>query len=398
MVFNFTSLGTPTCNRLGTFYVKAVIITASFLFLTFVLLPSDTKSQLSSSLSAGSSSQQLDSSASTAEEIPNIVHFVYILKDSATEFNFGFSHFLSVFSARYFLHPDKIILHTNCLPDSLPVLAAKNGTSGKWNNLLFNLSDINLQINPVKVPLAASNGIMIQNMEHKSDFVRVAQVYEQGGIYIDFDVHVLRDLAPLRRAGFKAVGGRQVGGQINSGTFMAVPKSKAMAIWKMKMGQLYTGGWTTHSNEVITAVGERLVGEAGEMLIMEREAFAPGSWNGADTDSLFQVHKNTNNSGINVTDVFANKRRLPDFKEGLADRWNYPERFESWETDWSKTYLLHAFTPDRWSHKVPGFDHITPRYILERKSNFARAVYPVVKIMYEKGWIKEDDLDSYDGK
>ncbi|KAK4180615.1 hypothetical protein QBC36DRAFT_353908 [Triangularia setosa] len=347
-----------------------------------------------------SNNQRVASPPSTAEEIPNIIHFVYILPDpTASSFTFGFSHFLSIFSAHHFLHPTKIILHTNCHPStSAAILSAKNGTSGKWNSLLFNLPELNLEINPVSVPLTASNGKPIQNMEHKSDFVRVAQVHTHGGIYIDFDVHVLRDLSPLRKAGFQAVGGRQLGGQINSGTFMSVPNSKLITLWKEKMGQVYNGGWTTHSNEVITSVGERLVREPGEMLIMEREAFAPGSWNGADTDALFRVHDNTMNAGVNVTDVFANKGRLPDFREEFPDRWEHPERFEKWEADWSRTYLLHAFTPDRWSHKVPGFEHITPRYVLERKSNFARAVYPVAKIMYEKGWIGEADLDNHNGK
>ncbi|KAK4233206.1 hypothetical protein C8A03DRAFT_19665, partial [Achaetomium macrosporum] len=59
--------------------------------------------------------------------------------------------------------------------------------------------------------------------------------------------------------------------------------------------------------------------------------------------------------------------------------------------DWSHTYLLHAFTPDRWQHKVPGFEHITPRYVLERRSNFARAVYPVAKVLFEQGLINVDD-------
>ncbi|KAK0736271.1 hypothetical protein B0T21DRAFT_401808 [Apiosordaria backusii] len=376
MVSLFTTPGKP--SRLGNFYLKVAFVFTSFLLLTFVLLPNDTNLR--------------------GRRNPQHRPFRLHPPRPSAEFTFGFSHFLSLFSAHHYLRPTKIILHTNCYPSSFPVHAAKNGTSGIWNNLIFTLPDLNLEINTVQVPLTASNGKTIQNMEHKSDFVRVAQVHSHGGIYLDFDVHVLRDLSLLRKSGFKAIAGRQLGGQINSGTFMSVPHSKLITLWKKKTGEVYTGGWTDHSNEVITAVGERLVREPGEMLIMEREAFAPGSWNSGDTDALFQVHKNTKNAGVNVTDVFANKGRLPDFGEELHDRWEHPERFESWETDWSRTYLLHAFTPDRWSHKVPGFDRITPRYVLERKSNFARAVYPVAKIMYEKGWIEEAYLDSHDGK
>jgi hypothetical protein len=86
---------------------------------------------------------------------------------------------------------------------------------------------------------------------------------------------------------------------------------------------------------------------------------------------------------------------LPAHEEGFEDRWEHPERFASWERDWSTTYLLHAFSPQRFGRNISGFDHITPRYVLERRSNFARAVYPVAKRMYDEGLLEVDD--SYTG-
>jgi hypothetical protein len=204
---------------------------------------------------------------------------------------------------------------------------------------------------------------------------------EFGGIYIDFDVHPLRDVQVLRESGFQAIGGRQLGGQLNSGTFMSKKGSKLINLWAEDMHKVYDGGWTTHSNDVITRLGERLVADPGEMLIMEREAFAPGSWNDVDCINLFGVHNETT-SNLENMDLEAH---LPSFDI------NSPEILPSWATDWSRTYLLHAFKPQRSGVSVYGFNRITPRYVLERRSNFARAVYPIARILHDRGLLSLND-------
>ncbi|KAL7799241.1 hypothetical protein V8C37DRAFT_367084 [Trichoderma ceciliae] len=315
--------------------------------------------------------------------IPNIAHFVYILNDPASDLRFEFKHYLSIFSAQHHWKPENIYLHTNAHPDV--VESCRNGSLGKWSKLLFELP--NLQVVNATVPTHAGNGKEIQGLEHKSDFVRVKAVHEFGGVYIDFDVYPLRDIAILRKSGFKAIAGRQAEGQINSGTFMSVKQGKLIKLWMEGMHQAYTGGWTTHSNEVITKIGERLVPEPGEMLIMEREAFAPGGWWAEDAKMLFAAHDDvqSNLDGLKQGD------HLPLHEEGFDDRWDHPGNFPSWARDWSRTYLLHAFNPLRFSEAIEGFERITPRYVLERKSNFARAVYPVAKLLYDRGLLAIDD-------
>jgi hypothetical protein len=223
-------------------------------------------------------------------------------------------------------------------------------------------------------------------MEHRSDFVRVAAVHELGGVYIDWDVHALRDIRVLRESGFRGVAGRELGGQLNSGTFMAVQGARLMRLWAERMHHVYDGDWTTHSNGALTAVGERLVREEGEVLIMDREAFAPGSWEARDNEMLFAPNETVSNlEGVVQGDALA------AFDEAFEERWVHPERFLEGERDWSSTYMLHAFSPHRFGHKVPGFEHVTPRYVLARQSNFARAVYPIARMMYNQGLIEIDD-------
>lgn len=123
---------------------------------------------------------------------------------------------------------------------------------------------------------------------------------------------------------------------------------------------------------------------------MEREAFAPGGWWAEDANMLFAVRSDvpSNLDGLKQGDD------LPSHDEGFSDRWAHKEDFPSWARDWSKTYLVHAFDPFRFSKEIDGFTHITPRYVLERKSNFARAVYPVAKHLYDEGLLGIDDSHS----
>ncbi|KAH7308490.1 hypothetical protein B0I35DRAFT_453771 [Stachybotrys elegans] len=329
-------------------------------------------------------------SPTTSTHIPNNVHFVYVLSDSNMDFTFQFKHFLSMYAAWYYWKPDAIYLHTNANGNGQAVARARKGHAGKWNKLIFTMFD-NLHINTIEAPTHTNTGKEIHGLEHRSDFVRVREMYELGGVYIDFDVHALRDIRILRESGFKAIAGRQLGGQINSGVFMSVKGGKMIEGWMHAMHTAYTGGWTTHSNEVITKYGQRLVREPGEMLIMERDAFAPGSWNNDDTDTLFAPHDDVPSNLSNRTEGSP----LPTYDEELDERWEKPESFPAWSRDWSSSYLLHAFTAERWGHKISGFTHITPRYVLERRSNFARAVYSVARQMHEDGIINVND--TYDG-
>lgn len=318
------------------------------------------------------------------ESIPNQAHFVYVLADPAADFGLRFSHYLSIYAAWRHWKPDTIYLHTNAHASS--VERATNGTSGKWDRLVFNMPG--LEVRHADVPTHAGNGKEIQGLEHQSDFVRVRAVRELGGVYIDWDVHALRDVRVLRESGFRAVAGRQLGGQVNSGVFMSVAGGRLLTLWEEGMHEAYTGGWTTHSNEVITKFAERLVAEPGEALIVEREAFAPGSWNAEDNDMLFEVH---DDAPSNLASATQGDDALPSFEERFEDRWERPADFLPWERDWSRSYLLHAFSPHRFGHKVKGFEHITPRYVLERQSNFARAVYPIAREMFNEGLIEVDD-------
>lgn len=311
--------------------------------------------------------------------IPNDVHFVYVLKEANADFSFQFKHYLSVYAAWHYWQPQTIYLHTNAHDDS--ITRARDGASGKWDKLIFGMP--NLRINVVPVPSHANNSVEITGMEHKSDFVRVQAIRDFGGIYIDFDAHALRDIRPILKSGFNAVGGREISGQLNSGTFMSKKGAKMISLWHEEMHQVYDGGWITHSNLVLTRVGEQLVAEPGEMLILDKTALGPVGWSAEECSMLFEVHDDA------PPETGRGNVEGQEFHDEGSGR---PGGNPPWARDWSSTYILHAFQPDRHGYIIKGFDYnITPRYVLEGRSNFARAVYPVAKHMQENGLIELDD-------
>lgn len=320
-------------------------------------------------------------------KIPNVVHFVYVLADPTSDFPLQFSHCLSVFAAQYYWRPDQIYLHTNVGADSEPVARAKSGESGKWSRLIFNLP--NFTINTVSVPTHAKNGVAISGMEHKSDFVRVKAVHDFGGVYIDMDVHPLRDIKPLRESGYGAVGGRQSDGYMNSGSFMSEKGGKMITLWLQRMNEVYDASWTTHSNGALTSSGESLSQEPCEMMVLGHIAFAPGGWGSGDVDKLFHVHGE--NEAPDLAGI-TQEEPLPAYDEPLAHVSGQLDDTPNWAIDYSCTFMLHAFAPIKPRHGVK-HDGINPRNVLERRSNFARAVYTVAKDMYDKGLISMDDSD-----
>lgn len=311
--------------------------------------------------------------------IPNIVHFVYLLSDPRSDFPFQFSHFLSMYGASHLWRPEKIYLHTNVRVDSDTVSRARSGKSGKWSKLIFNLP--NFSLNTVPLPVYTKKGVRVEMMEHRSDFVRVKMVHDFGGIYMDLDVQPLRDIRVLRESGFKAVGGRELGGNLNSGTFMSEKEGEAIRQWMDRMHNVFDQGWTTHSNEAWTYVAERLE-DTCEVLILGRDAFAPGSWRPADVSKLFDTHP----SDTPPLDEDIPGRSLPTEIDVEL------EAKPAWASNLDCTFLLHAFSPKKPRHGVRN-NGITPRYVLERRSNYARAVYPMVKAMHDEGLVGIDDTD-----
>lgn len=358
-----------------------------FAVVLYQLVPRDTKALLLSQVSTSScTDEQINGDISCkakgrVHSIPNVVNLVYVLSDPVDgTFPMQFSHYLSIYAAWHRWRPDTIYLHTNVEANSTAVLRAQNGEAGKWSQRFFEIPG--LVINTVSVPTHANNGVEIKRTEHKSDFVRVQAVHDFGGIYIDLDVHALQDIKPLRDTGYAAVGGQQVDGYLNSGTFMSEKGGYMVKLWLQRMHQVYDGGWTTHSNTALTFVGKQLADEPCTMLRMKPAAFAPIGWFWGSRERLFENHFGASKA------QFAEDGTLAEHPE---DHEKPGGSVMPWAHDWRCTFLLHAFSPKKPRNGVKD-NGISPRYVVERRSNFARAVYPMLKSMYDDGRIDKHDL------
>ncbi|KAK9367252.1 hypothetical protein V1509DRAFT_654150 [Lipomyces kononenkoae] len=294
--------------------------------------------------------------------IPNNVHYVHLMSDPQGKIQFELKHFISIYSAIIYLNPDCIYIHTDATDYEIQRTNSSDEASDKWSRLIFNLP--NVVVNKEIAPDYAENGQKILNLENKSDFVRAKVVYEL--------------------AGFANVVGLQVDDLVNSGCFMAIKESEMMRIWLKYEHIVYDGGWITHAVILLTNLSRKLVMIPREVLILDRYAFAPSSWFQDDGQDLFGSHPEAKAPHLETADP----HRPPLTTANAEELWEAERASsrEEWEKDYSNSYAIHAFK----SHDLVNFDKISLQYVLSRRSNFARAVYPAVQHAIEAGVIPLD--------
>ncbi|KAK9234285.1 hypothetical protein V1525DRAFT_367154 [Lipomyces kononenkoae] len=319
--------------------------------------------------------------------IPNIVHYVHLMSEPQGEIQLELKHFISIYSASLYFNPDVIYIHTDATDSELERAKSSNETLNKWSRLIFNLPKV--VVNKETAPDYASNGEKIRNLENKSDFVRAKMVYELGGIYLDWDVHALRDFKPLREAGFANVVGLQLDDLVNSGCYMAIKGSEMMRIWLKYEHIVYDGGWLTHAVILLTDLSRRLVQIPYEVLILDRYALAPSGWWRDDAQALFGSHSQSQAPNLAAADP----HRPPLTTANAEELWEAGRASsrEEWEKDYSNSYAIHAFKNIDRGHPLDNFDKITLQYVLSRQSNFARAIYPAIQHAVEAGIISLGD-------
>ncbi|KAH6842447.1 hypothetical protein B0I37DRAFT_381950 [Chaetomium sp. MPI-CAGE-AT-0009] len=328
-----------------------------------------------------------DPNTPTTAPIPNLVHYVWLVADPAV-FSLNFKVFLSVYSAHLFFRPDRIYFHTDVSPD----LWERARTSGDiWTKRVLNIPGVTAKF--VENPSVTSKGVAIDTFGAKSDFLRAYALREHGGIYLDVDAIPLRDIAPLRNAGFANVVGGAVAlktkytGFVNTGVWLSRPHSALAEVFAEAMDAFYNGVWAI-SVDILTDLAYRLHAMPGEVLIVHPRTFAPTSWEAEDQVRLFETHPAAPMGGHGHGR--SGDAQLPkelgntcaDALAWLREREQPGSRLEPWEMDFSSTYILHAFDDD-WH------GDISLDYVLARRSNYARAVYPAVWHAVKEGIISE---------
>ncbi len=116
--------------------------------------------------------------------VPNIVHFIWY---SDTAKPFLFQNMLSVMSAHRYINPDVILFHTNMEP------------TGQYWNMVLSLPSFRVVKRNYTL---CFNDHLLKKPTTKtgpSNVDRLTVLSENGGIYLDLDVIVVRSFDPLRR-------------------------------------------------------------------------------------------------------------------------------------------------------------------------------------------------------
>ncbi|KAF2733915.1 hypothetical protein EJ04DRAFT_438134 [Polyplosphaeria fusca] len=313
--------------------------------------------------------------------IPSIVHYVYIKRDANSVIDFPFAYFLTLYASAMYLKPEKIYIHTDYNETEI---ANANKTGSIWTKKVMSTFPDLIEWNQVFVPqwAGANENMKIDAIQHKSDFIRWNEIAKTGGIYMDFDVVPLKSLDPLLNAGFDFVGGRQYGGKdeggqingtINNGAFLTKANSAMARIIVREQTMGFDGRWESNL-QFMTQVAERLVSIPNQVLILDRQAFAPTHWFEDSKSALF----NPNEGRPSPEPLRTNSTDPLDIYDTMI-RTRLAR--QEWEMDFSSTYMLHAFGQGQNNH------NITPKKILSRTSNYGIATWEIVKKMLSEGLV-----------
>ena len=238
-------------------------------------------------LDSDSGSAGLDGTSSNHVPIPNIVHFVHINAEKSAKLIIPFREFVAIYSAHLYLAPERIYIHTDA--DISDVSAAKS-SSDPYTRAIANLP--NLIFNSVDAPEVTSNGIPIKRLAHKSDFIRLDALKKYGGIYLDDDIYVLHDLAPLRRTGYQNIIGQQYNGRMCNAVLLAAPgpENAMLSEFERLSDETFDGQWTTHSLKLLTTLAHEYTPRDNSVLVLPQSSLFSGSWEHNDLKALYQVH------------------------------------------------------------------------------------------------------------
>ena len=315
------------------------------------------------------------------------MHFVHLIESSPhLKLELHFHQFIAIYSAYYYLHPLIIYVHTN-IDDNLIDEALLNSSS-PYTKAVSKLPTV--QFKHHDVANETSQGRHIERLAHKSDFIRTDILKRYGGIYLDDDSYVLRDLHPFRSMGFDNILGIQDNGQLCSAVMITAPGSKLMTAYDALQDRIFDGSWDRHSVTLLAKLATEFAEIDHQVLVLPQDAFFPLSWKPEDLHTIYDIHESNSNNNENDGKEIHNTAAFTDY-------FNRPDP-HTWRRDWRSSYVLHGWTSaigqhfdgeDKIREVFRGFGGITLEYVLARNSNFARAVFLAVRNALDVGVLED---------
>jgi hypothetical protein len=217
-------------------------------------------------------------------KIPKKLHFCFGFTPDFSGKPWGLMHYACVKSAVERIKPDEASLYFEHEP------------SGPWWELTKSL------LRPVRVTAPREiYGRPLAHAAHRADVVRLQQLLKHGGIYLDADVLVNRDFAPLLQA--SCVLGTE--GADNSGLCNAVILAEADAPFLRRWLESYRSfrsrGEDTYWNEHSVKTPKQLAAEhPEEITVLDHKAFFWPLWS---SDHIKWMFASTND--LEAPDAYA---------------------------------------------------------------------------------------------
>jgi len=175
--------------------------------------------------------------------IPNVIHFVFGLKENFGDKPFSLIHYLAIRSAYECNKPDAIKFHYKYEP------------TGEW------WDKIKPYLTLVKVePPKEIFGNPLLHYAHQADVLRLEILLKEGGIYLDMDVLCLNSFEPLRRRHAFVMGREEERGLCNA-VILAEPGAEFLKKWYAQYISFRSQGrdqfWFEHSVTVPAQLAQK---------------------------------------------------------------------------------------------------------------------------------------------
>ncbi len=291
--------------------------------------------------------------------VPNVIHFIYLGGRP-----FSFVHFLAVYTAWKINQPDVIYFHHTELP------------SGQWWQKAMPF----VTLNRVE-PIHSIHGNPIKYLAHMADVIRLEQLAQHGGIYLDLDVICINPFTPLMQN--KTVMGIEAGTGLCNAVIMAKPGAQFIHEWQKSYVDFDAKKWNYHSVIFPWALAQKL---PEEVYIADQYAFFYPTHNDPIHGYLWDKKPAWKPRFIRI---LKNVIKLALGKHDQI-RQAYYQTFHALRgKSWHMNQLRQAYSIHLWEGLwgEPYLNQLSPQYILNSKSNFAQ-------IMREK--ISEAELAAMD--
>jgi hypothetical protein len=182
-----------------------------------------------------------------SDPIPNIVHFIFGLKNPyhhPSAGHFDFLAYLAVRSALVSLKPDAVYIHYTYLAEPPSADVNADPKTNPWITRLLNNQVVKLVHH---APVDTNT-----QYTHLSDLMRLEFLYKQGGIYLDIDSFALRTFDTIRQVPrpHDIVLGHEGGNRwgLCNAIIAARPNSTFVARWLESYASVdFSRGWNYHS-------------------------------------------------------------------------------------------------------------------------------------------------------